>query len=138
MAPIDITAKIGNGPFGTVFCANHNTVAWLYAGGNQCASQPSDGIGNLVPVFASPFAFALVEQKRFVTKHGSIFKKGAGKIGFGDITGRIGPFCGRAHALLSLGCLLFHDQPIGKSAKCNAIDMNLAFGLEALCLRTTP
>ena len=96
-------SQIGNGPFRTVFCANQNTVARLYASSNQGASQPPNGIGNLVPVSTSPFAFVLVEQQRFLIKCGRIFKKSAGKIGFGDITGHIGLFCGRAHAFLSLG-----------------------------------
>jgi len=79
-----------------------------------------------------------MKQKRFLTKHGRIFKKGAGKIGSGDITGHIGLFCGRADALLSLGWLLSGYKPTEKSGKCNAIDRNLAFGFEAFCLRTTP
>jgi hypothetical protein len=44
-----------------------------------------------------------MKQQRFFTKHDRIFKKSVGKIGFGDISGHIGIFCGRAHALLSLG-----------------------------------
>jgi hypothetical protein len=131
-------SQIGNGPFGAVFCANQNTVARLYASGNQGTSQTPDRVGNLVPVFTRPFAFALMEQKRLRTKHGRIFKKGTGKIGFGDITGHIGLFCGRAHALLSFGWLLSGDKPIEKSGKCNAIDRNLAFGFEAFCLRAAP
>jgi hypothetical protein len=79
-----------------------------------------------------------MEQQRFLNKHGRIFKKSAGKIGFGDITGHIGLFCGRAHALLSLGWLFSCDKPIEKSGKCNAIDRNSAFGFEAFCLRTAP